>query len=541
MKTPCGSSGPEGFSGGRDAVPPHWNPRPLGDRETALLERMELTVNYVSTRSHKPGVTASQAIVQGLSPEGGLFVPESLPALELDDLEGLSDMPYTERAIQLLSLFLMDFSDKELVFCAESAYTPEKFPGDTPAPLRRLSDGLYMLELWHGPTCAFKDMALQLLPYLLTVSAKHQKKKRETVILTATSGDTGKAALEGFRDVPGVKIAVFYPRDGVSSMQKRQMVTQEGENVFVCAIEGNFDDAQAGVKQVFTDAALAARMEAKGLRFSSANSINWGRLLPQIVYYVSAYCDLVKREGLTLGDEVNVCVPTGNFGNLLAAYYAKRMGVPFKKLICASNRNCVLTDFLKTGVYDRNRDFYTTISPSMDILVSSNLERLLYDLSGRDDEAVRGWYGELAQKGRFCVPETVRGRLAGEFYGGFCDDGATRETIGAAFSAYGYLCDPHTAVALRVYGEYRAATGDKTPVLIASTASPYKFAPEVLGAVRGEPASDMDEYEQLKALSALSKTEIPPSLLKLREKEVRFTRAIPRDAVREEIIRLLGL
>lgn len=495
-------------------------------------------MNYKSTRDSSIRVTAAEAILQGLSPEGGLFVPETLPALELADLETLAEKGYTQRAIEILSLFLTDFSDGELTRCVEAAYTPEKF-GDEVAPMAHLYDGTYLLELWHGPTCAFKDMALQLLPHLLTASARIVRCDKEIVILVATSGDTGKAALEGFRDVPGARIAVFYPRDGVSPMQKRQMTTQEGRNVSVCAINGNFDDAQTAVKSIFTDPELHSRLERAGMQFSSANSINWGRLVPQVVYYVSAYCDLLKNGEIQPGDRVNVCVPTGNFGNILAAYYAKRMGVPFGRLICASNQNRVLTDFIRTGVYDKNREFYTTISPSMDILISSNLERLLYDLSDGRDTAVAGWYAQLSETGRYEVSAPVKARLEAEFYGGYCDDAATRATIRELFDRYSYLCDPHTAVAVRVYEDYRAATGDTTRTIIASTANPYKFTGDVLSALALPAASD--EYAQIEALHALSGLEPPASLTALREKAVRFTRSVERDAIRSEVVRTLGL
>ena len=496
-------------------------------------------MNYKSTRNSSIRVTSAQAITRGLSAEGGLFVPENLPEITLDDIDGLVGMSYTERAIQILSLFLTDFSDEQLVDCVTSAYTAEKFGEEGPTPISHLYDGRYLLELWHGPTCAFKDMALQLLPHLLTTSARIVKNEREIVILVATSGDTGKAALEGFRDIPGTRIEVFYPVDGVSPMQKRQMVTQEGENVHVCAIEGNFDDAQTAVKTIFTDGELRARMERAGKMFSSANSINWGRLVPQVVYYVSAYCDLVANEEIKLGDEINVCVPTGNFGNILAAYYAKKMGVPIRTLICASNENKVLTDFINTGIYDRNRDFHTTISPSMDILISSNLERLLYDLAGEDDQAVRGWYSQLAETGRYDVGSEVRAALAESFAAGFCDDAQTRETIREVFEKYSYLCDPHTAVAVHVYEEYRARTGDTARTLIASTANPYKFAGSVLSAVSGDlPA---DEYEQIGMLAQISDMEVPAQLAGLREKPVRFTGAVARGEIRDEVIRTLAL
>lgn len=500
-------------------------------------------MTYKSTRNSKIRVTAAEAITQGLSTEGGLFVPGFLPKLSEDDLEGLAEKSYAERAVEVLSLFLSDFSDEQLVHCVTRAYRPDKFDCDGErdeiVPMAHLYDGTYLMELWHGPTCAFKDMALQLLPYLLTTSAKIVKNEKEIVILVATSGDTGKAALEGFKDVDGTRIIVFYPRDGVSSMQKRQMTTQEGSNVCVCAINGNFDDAQTAVKSIFTDEELRERMERSGRQFSSANSINWGRLVPQIVYYVSAYCDLVAGGQVKAGELVNVCVPTGNFGNILAAYYAKKMGVPFGKLICASNQNRVLTDFIRTGIYDKNREFFTTISPSMDILISSNLERLLYDLAGEDDQAVSDWYSQLSKEGRFEVSSKVKARLDSEFYAGTCDDEATKATIREVFDKYSYLCDTHTAVAVRVYEEYRKNTGDKTRTLIASTANPYKFTENVLSAVAG--AQSGDEYGLIEQLKSLSGMEVPASLGELRAKPIRFSSSIDRDAIKDEVIRILEL
>ena len=361
---------------------------------------------YTSTRDGGVSVPSAQAITRGISCDGGLFVPESLPVLRLEELQALTEKSYAERAEAVLSGFLTDFTREEVRACVRAAYTPEKFRTPAIAPLRELEPGVHMLELWHGPTCAFKDMALQILPHLMQVSVGKTAGGREIVILVATSGDTGKAALEGFRDAPGTRILVFYPEDGVSPMQKLQMTTQEGENVSVCAIRGNFDDAQSGVKAIFTDKDIAADLEKENRMFSSANSINWGRLVPQIVYYVSAYCDLLKAGSLALGEPMNVVVPTGNFGNILAAYYARKMGLPVARLICASNVNNVLTDFIRTGTYDRNRVFHTTASPSMDILISSNLERLLYDMSGRDAGEIR-FSGQRGPLYRF--PRHARG------------------------------------------------------------------------------------------------------------------------------------
>lgn len=494
---------------------------------------------YNSTRSNQTEVTSAQAITQGISKEGGLFVPESLPTLTKDQLMSLTEKSYVERAKYILSEFLTDFTAEEVAYCAENAYTDVKFKTDNIAEISHLVDGTYLLELWHGPTCAFKDMALQILPYLLTTSAKKAAKDKKIVILVATSGDTGKAALEGFKDVPGTQMLVFYPEDGVSAMQKRQMTTQEGANVAVCAIKGNFDDAQTGVKQIFTDPMIVEKLEANNMMFSSANSINWGRLLPQIVYYVSTYCELVKNEEITMGEEVNVVVPTGNFGNILAAYYAKKMGVPFKKLICASNANNVLTDFIRTGTYNKIRDFHTTISPSMDILISSNLERLLYDMCGKDDAKIADWFGKLSAEGQYTVDADVKAKLDAEFYAGFCDDTQTKDTIKRIFDSYSYVCDTHTAVAVKVAEEYRKETGDQTKMIIASTASPYKFANSVLSAITDEiPA---DEYEQLAKLEEMSNLEIPKPLAELKEKKVRFDGAITKDKMVDAVLDMLGL
>ena len=384
---------------------------------------------YKSTRNSEVKVSSAQAIAQGISEDGGLFVPSEIPAITLDDIKALGEKSYAERAFFVFSKYLTDFTEAEIRYCVEGAYNTKNFDTDNIAELAHLFDGTYMLELWHGPTCAFKDMALQILPYLLTTSIKKLGVDKKVVILVATSGDTGKAALEGFKDVEGTEILVFYPEDGVSAMQKKQMTTQEGGNVSVCAIKGNFDDAQTGVKTIFTSKETADKLAENGMMFSSANSINWGRLAPQIIYYVSTYAQLVADGEIELGDKINIVVPTGNFGNILAGYYAKHMGVPVNKLICASNANNVLTDFIKTGIYDRNRPFHTTISPSMDILISSNLERLLYHLSGSDDAQIREWFGSLSKTGRYEVTDEVKKAIADEFYAGCCDDEQTKACI----------------------------------------------------------------------------------------------------------------
>lgn len=499
-------------------------------------------MQYKCTRNKAESLSAAQAIVQGISADGGLFVPESLPAYTADDLKVLSKSSYTERAARILADFLPEFSAEEIRECVESAYSEQKFPGGA-APLHRIPESNEaFLELWHGPTCAFKDMALQLLPHLLTRSLKKTNCNKTAVILVATSGDTGKAALEGFRDVPGTKILVFYPDKGVSAMQQRQMNTQEGENVAVCAIEGNFDDAQTGVKRIFTNPEIRKELDENGMLFSSANSINWGRLLPQIVYYFSAYCDAAEQGMLELGQPLNVVVPTGNFGNILAAYYAKKMGLPIGKLICASNSNNVLTEFLSTGVYDRNRKFYTTISPSMDILVSSNLERLLFDLTGGNSEQVSGWMKELGITGKYEVGAELTSTLKDLFFPGFCDDAQTKQTIHEIFQSKNYLCDPHTAVAEAVYEQYVKATGDeKTPTVIVSTASPYKFADSVLEAVAPDEKQEADDFAKIGQLSSLTGTTAPAPIAQLQEKTVRFQNCCEIAQMPRVVLQMAGL
>ena len=493
---------------------------------------------YNSTRDNSCRVTAAQAISRGISSEGGLFVPEAFPQLSMDELQGLVGKSYNEKAKAVLSKFLTDFSAEELANCVDCAYTTEKFDSGNISEIAKVGEHAYLLELWHGPTCAFKDMALQLLPHLLTVSAEKTVPGKEIVVLVATSGDTGKAALEGFKDVSGTKMLVFYPVHGVSNMQKLQMTTQEGGNVAVCAIEGNFDDAQSGVKKIFTDPDVLKELEKNGQMFSSANSINWGRLVPQIVYYIAAYTSLVEQGEISLGEQVNVVVPTGNFGNILAAYYAKGMGLPVGKLICASNRNKVLTDFLRTGVYDKNREFHTTPSPSMDILISSNLERLLYYLSGKDDAQIRESFSDLAKEGRYSVTPEVLSKLRAGFYGGYCTDEETLSTIGKVFREYGYLSDTHTAVGLKVYEDYVQVTGDTAKTIIASTASPYKFTGSVLKAITKDPIPE-DDFAQVELLAKLSGTTPPASLLALKDKKVRFTGSVQKEEMVEQVLRML--
>lgn len=495
---------------------------------------------YNSTRNSTVKVNSAEAITQGISEDGGLFVPESIPALSLDEIKAVGDMNYADRAAFVFSKYLTDFTDAEIHYCTDNAYSTKNFETESIAEIAHLFDGTYMLELWHGPTCAFKDMALQILPYFLTTSAKKINLNKKIVILVATSGDTGKAALEGFKDVEGTSIMVFYPEDGVSPMQKRQMKTQEGANVGVCALKGNFDDCQNGVKAIFTDSDVKAKLDEKGMMFSSANSINWGRLVPQIVYYISAYSELVKDGEIELGDKINIVVPTGNFGNILAAYYAKHMGVPVNKLICASNINNVLTDFINTGIYDRNRQFYATVSPSMDILISSNLERLLYLLTDRNDALIKEWFGKLAVDGRYEVTDKIKAKLKDEFCAGCCDDEQTKQTIHEIYEKYSYTCDTHTAVAVKVYEDYRKSTGDTTKTVIASTASPYKFSAAVLEAVQNEK-SDLDEYEMIDRLAELSNMPVPSALADLKNKPERFSDTIDKEDQKNYVLETLGI
>ena len=487
-------------------------------------------MEYVSTRDKSKKVSSAYAIATGIAPDGGLYCPTDFPKLSHDDLRELMIMDYKQRAAKILSMFLTDFTAEELSAFAEKAYADEKFGGSDTAPLVKLADGKNMLELWHGPTCAFKDMALQMLPHLLTASLKKTGEQRTCCILVATSGDTGKAALEGFADVEGTRIMVYYPVDGVSPMQKLQMVTQKGENVQVCAIRGNFDDAQSAVKKIFTDADTAKKMDEAGLMFSSANSINWGRLAPQIAYYVSAYCEMVSAETIKYGEPMNVCVPTGNFGNILAAYIAKQMGLPINKLICASNANNVLTDFFKAGgTYNKNRSFYTTDSPSMDILISSNLERLLYYVSGQNDAEVREWMAKLSSDGAYTVSEEVQAALAVDFDAGCCDDAETAAVIRRIWESEQYLCDTHTAVAVKVYEDYRARTGDETPTVIASTASPFKFCRPVAEALGTR--IERDDVSQLDALTAITGIAAPAPLDALRTAVPRFDRVVDKEDI----------
>ncbi len=495
-------------------------------------------MNYVSTRNKELRMTAAQAIAKGLAPDGGLMTPELLPRLPANALETMKDMSYQQRVVYVLKRFLDEFSASELTNFANAAYGGTKFSDPDVAPVRKLDDNTHCMELWHGPTCAFKDMALQMLPHLLTASLSKTDEKKTVCILVATSGDTGKGALAGFQDVENTRILVFYPKDGVSDIQELQMVTQEGGNVGVCSVIGNFDDAQTGVKKLFSDKELAEQLAQRGYFLSSANSINWGRVLPQIVYYISAYCDLLKTEAITLGQQINVCVPTGNFGNILAAYYAKMMGVPIKTFICASNSNNVLTDFINTGVYDRNRTFYNTMSPSMDILISSNLERMIFELSGRDDAKVQNYMTQLAENGSYQVDTSILTKLKKEFAAGYCDDEQTLKVIERVWKEQNYLIDPHTAVAFDVLDQYRKTSGDDTVSVVVSTASPFKFCASVLDALGvTEHRKGTDILDQLAEVTGV---ETPAPLAALKNKERRFDAVTEKERMVDQVLNMLN-
>ena len=466
---------------------------------------------YRSTRNENETATASEAILKGLAENGGLFVPDEIPELDVP-FEDLAEMDYKDVAYEVMSRMLTDFTEEELRYCIDNAYD-DKFDTEKIAPVK-YHHGAYILELFHGKTIAFKDMALSILPYLLTTAAKKNNVDKEIVILTATSGDTGKAALAGFSDVPGTKIAVFYPKNGVSPIQEKQMVTEKGKNTFVAGITGNFDDAQTGVKKMFSDKELAKLLDEKGYQFSSANSINIGRLVPQMVYYVYAYTRLIAAGIIKAGDRINVVVPTGNFGNILAAYYASLMGLPVGRFICASNDNKVLYDFFTTGTYDRNRDFILTSSPSMDILISSNLERLIYRIAGNDAEKNAELMKSLSETGKYEITDEMQKNLYG-FYGNFATQDEVSEIIRKLYDEDGYIIDTHTAVAVSVYDKFKAETGDDTPTIIASTASPYKFTRSVVTAI--EPSlNDKEDFELVDELYKLSAVKVPAAIDEIR-------------------------
>ena len=489
-------------------------------------------MKFQSTRDlNAEKFTAAQVIKQGLAADGGLFVPEEIPSLSTEEIEELCKLDYPARAARILGKFLTDYTEEELLADCKAAYAPASFVGGA-APLVALDDTVYSMELWHGPTAAFKDMALQIMPRLLSRALIKTGEERTALILVATSGDTGKAALEGYKDIERIKIAVFYPVDGVSRVQKLQMQTQTGNNVYVCAINGNFDDAQTGVKKIFSDKKAAKLLDEKGYVLSSANSINWGRLAPQIVYYVSAYCDLLNEGKLRMGEQMNVTVPTGNFGNIFAAYLAKLMGLPIDQLICASNKNNILTDFFATGTYDRNRAFHLTMSPSMDILISSNLERLLYFTAGAQRTAA--YMKSLNETGAYTVDADVKAKIDSSFRGYFADEEKTAEAIRRTMERSGYLADTHTAVALSAAEQYIAETGDKKPMIVASTASPYKFANDVYVSLYGEqPADPLAALDQL---SSNTCTEIPYPLRGIGKRLIRFTDVVDSDKMWDAVL-----
>lgn len=495
-----------------------------------------MQVLYKSTRGNGDLITASQAILKGLSEDGGLFVPQEIPKLEIS-LEQLSQMSYQEVAYQVMSRFLTDFTEEELKACIAGAYD-SKFDTEEIVPLVKEGEA-YIMELFHGPTIAFKDMALSILPYLMTTAARKNHVENKIVILTATSGDTGKAAMAGFADVPGTKIIVFYPKNGVSPVQEKQMVTQKGENTYVVGITGNFDDAQTGVKKMFNDKELAEELSQAGFQFSSANSINIGRLVPQVVYYVYAYVKLLQKGEIQAGEEINAVVPTGNFGNILAAFYAKQMGIPYGKFICASNENKVLYDFFQTGCYDKNREFVLTSSPSMDILISSNLERLIYRIAGSDSRKNREMMEALTKDGRYEITETMKEGLR-EFYGNYATEEETAQTIRDFFEKNHYVLDTHTAVAAAVYGKYLEDSKDKRKTIIASTASPYKFTRSVMTAIDSK-YEDMDDFTLADQLQELSGVKLPKAIQEIRTASVRHNRVTDPENMPEIVKEILGI
>ncbi|AND84090.1 threonine synthase [Clostridium tyrobutyricum] len=489
---------------------------------------------YNSTRGIKENLPASCAILNGIAKDGGLFVPDTIPFIG-DKLEDCKDMSYKKLASFIIGKFFTDIEKEELDRCLDLAYD-NKFDSEDIVPLKKTKKAFY-LELYHGPTLAFKDMALCLLPHLMKVSAKKQNLKKDIVILTATSGDTGKAALEGFADVKGTKIVVFFPKDGVSEIQRRQMITQTGANTRVIGIDGNFDDAQSEVKKIFNDADLKSELDKKGYVFSSANSINIGRLVPQIVYYFYGYMELVRTGEIKLGEKINFDVPTGNFGNILAAYYAKKMGLPIKKLICASNDNKVLFDFLSTGTYDKMRDFIVTISPSMDILVSSNLERLIYDISSRNSDLVNKLMNNLNEDGKYTITEDMKKEL-NSFYGGFASEQETLDAINYNFENYNYLMDTHTAVAHAVYKKYVDSTGDNTKTIIVSTASPFKFTKSVMSALDSK-YTKYNDMELVDIMSKISGLKIPKGVEQLKKNNVIHKTTCEKNEMKDQILNFL--
>ncbi|NLT11671.1 MAG: threonine synthase [Clostridiaceae bacterium] len=499
-------------------------------------------MKFISTRGYSDKFDSAQVIKMGIAPDGGLFVPESIPVLTQDDINQMLSMTYPQLAAKVISMYLTDYSMQELREYCDLAYSEDKF-GEDPLPLvllNKYNPREFILELWHGPTCAFKDVALQLLPYLMTAAVKKTGENRKVVILTATSGDTGKAALEGFKNVPGTEVIVFYPVDGVSDAQKLQMLTTEGDNVHVVAVDGCFDDAQTGVKAIFSDDELNQQLHSQGVMLSSANSINWGRLVPQIAYYVYSYVALLKNESIEAGEKVNFVVPTGNFGNILAAWFAKEMGIPVHKLICASNKNKVLSDFFRSGTYDRNRPFYKTNSPSMDILISSNLERLLFEVSGGQSERLNGWMKDLSETGKYAVDSQTLRILQSAFVGGFADEIGINKTIRDVYDRCDHVVDTHTAVGFNVYSRYYQRSGDETKTVFVSTASPYKFAASVSDALFGAGYSKGRSQDVLmRELSEESGMPIPESISNLSSKPVLHDKTVAKDQMRSAVISII--
>ena len=499
-------------------------------------------MKFISTRGYDKKYSAQEAIVMGIAPDGGLFVPESIPTLSSSDIDELCTKSFAEISARVLSMYLEDFTEAELLDYTTQAYAEEKW-GEIPLPLVQLNDyndKEYILELWHGPTSAFKDVALQLLPHLLTASVKKTGENKKICILTATSGDTGKAALEGFKNLPGTEIIVFYPTGGVSEAQKLQMITTDGDNTHVIAVNGCFDDAQTGVKMIFGDTEFAKELDSKGIKLSSANSINWGRLAPQIAYYVYSYVDLLRREKIEKGEAINFVVPTGNFGNILAAWFAKQMGIPVKKLVCASNKNKVLCDFFSSGKYDRNREFFKTTSPSMDILISSNLERLLFEITDMNAQQVKEWMSELNSTGVYTVDAKTLKKMQMLFVGGFADDTGVSKTILEVYDRTDNVVDTHTAVGFNIYNRYRQRSGDETKTVYVSTASPFKFSASVMDALRGEGYSDgKDIMEVMKELSDESGLEIPAAIKDLPNKPILHKDVIDKEEMKAKVASIL--
>ncbi len=499
-------------------------------------------MKYISTRGNFGKIDSAEAIKLGMVPSGGLFIPEEVPAFSEEAIRSLIGKSYCEVAFEILKVYLTDYTEEEIRQCIDGAYNEKNFDDPSMAPLYKLNDSAYIMELWHGPTAAFKDMALQIMPHFLSKAITKVGSDNEIVILVATSGDTGKAALEGFKNIPGIKIIVFYPHGGVSKVQELQMTTTDGNNTYVAAVKGNFDDCQNAVKEIFGDRRFNEYLVQNGYELSSANSINWGRLLPQIIYYFYAYLDLTAKGSVGFGDKINFVVPTGNFGNILAGYYAYRMGLPINKLICASNENKVLTEFFETGEYDRNREFIRTNSPSMDILISSNLERFLFELTGHDGKKISDWLYELSTKGSFTVDSGVRERINEILSAGYANQDETLETINEVFDKSGYTVDTHTAVGIKVYKDYAAKTGDKTVTVIDSTASPYKFNTAVLEALEGpDSVEGKDEFSILDELSRVSGTDIHPGLKNLDTKPVKYDKVVEKEQITDVVKEVLGL